>query len=65
MLLYVLFPRPEKVKKPWNNNGTMQVNEWFKNKKKAKSLHIQIDDLAFNDIIKGWRHCLTSDDVWL
>ena len=42
----------------------MQVNEWFKNKNKTKSLHIQIDDLVHkkcSDIIKGWRHSLTSD----
>ena len=42
----------------------MHVNERFKNKSKTKSRHIQIDDLAHkkcNGIIKGWRHCLTSN----
>ena len=42
----------------------MHVNERFKNKNKTKSRDIQIDDLAHkkcNGIIKGCRHCLTSE----
>ena len=39
----------------------MHVNERFKNKNKTKSRHIQIDDLAHNGFIKGWRHYMTSE----
>ena len=42
----------------------MHVNEKFKNRNKAKSRHIQIENLAHkkcNGIIKGWRHYLMSE----
>ena len=44
-------------------NDTVQVNERNQNKIKTKSHHILLFNLAHkqcNDIIKGWRHCLTS-----
>ena len=60
----VLFAQLKNVKRLWNNNRTMHMNERFKNKNKIKSRDIQIDDLAhknYNGIIKGWRHWLTSE----